>query len=121
LVYCYSTSKENTMKILIAAVAACITISAKAGFWNGNTLYSHLTSSNGSEKLAGLGYLMGSADVADGLFVCAPGQVTVGQMVDIVVADLRASPENRHQSADILVVKALRKVWPCQSQPKSRL
>lgn len=109
------------MKLIIPILGAIIGTTAMAGYVDGNRLLSHLTSEKGQEKLVGLGYLMGAADVADGIFVCAPAKVTVGQMSDLVVAELRNSPETRHQSADMFVIKALRKAWPCQSAPKSQL
>jgi hypothetical protein len=34
-----------------------------------------------------------------------------------VVAFLRQNPDVRHQTADILVAHALRRVWPCAAIP----
>lgn len=45
--------------------------------------------------------------------LCFPTGVTVGQMRDVLLADLRAEPQTRHQPAAMLAYFAFRKAWPC--------
>lgn len=45
--------------------------------------------------------------------VCIPEGVTQGQSVDVVMAEMKRSPENRHWPAAAVVMYALIKAFPC--------
>jgi hypothetical protein len=60
------------------------------------------------------GYIAGVADSQSGVTVCIPpGQVTVGQMTDMVKQSLERVPSERHLAADIYVQATLSNRWPC--------
>lgn len=46
--------------------------------------------------------------------LCVPSGVTAGQLAEIVTNYLRANPENRHESANYLVILALMEAYPCR-------
>jgi Rap1a immunity proteins len=45
---------------------------------------------------------------------CRPHNVTYRQLRDVVAAYLRHHPENRHEAAMTLVVRAVTTAWPCE-------
>jgi hypothetical protein len=47
-------------------------------------------------------------------YYCLPDGVTNGQLFDIVVRDLKDSPEKRHLPAQPLIWSAMRKAFPCR-------
>ena len=60
------------------------------------------------------GYVAGVADSQSGVTICIPpGQVTVGQMTDMVKQSLERIPSERHMAADIYVQVTLSNRWPC--------
>ena len=60
------------------------------------------------------GYVMGVYDAYDRILICAPKNVTAGQVADIVFKYLQEHPEIRNKPADFLILKSLKKVWPCK-------
>ena len=67
---------------------------------------------NASSKF---GFVQGVAEATDGLYFCSPSSgVTQGQIADIVFLYLQNRPENRNQSASVLIVNALQSVYPCK-------
>lgn len=63
------------------------------------------------------GYVAGVADSQAGVTICIPpGQVTLGQMVDMVKQSLERVPSERHQSADLYVQATLSGRWPCNNK-----
>jgi hypothetical protein len=102
------------MKKLILATAL-LAGSAHAEFLSGNELLSRINGTGIDQALA-LGYVMGVFDVQHSSGVCPPGQVTAGQVRDIVKNYLERTPQNRHMTADVLTLVALGIVWPCKQQ-----
>lgn len=101
--------------ILVAACLVGLTAQVRAEFWDGNTLFNYLSSSQSGERLAGSGYVIGVADALYGVMHCAPANVTAGQIRDMVRNYLENVPAERHQTADSLVSKVLKATWPCQN------
>ena len=60
-----------------------------------------------------MGYIGGIYDSDNGAIVCAPSNVTRGQVQDIFFKFLQASPEVRHQPAHLLLAGLLRQAFPC--------
>ena len=61
-----------------------------------------------------LAYIAGVADSQSGVTICIPpGQVTLGQMGDMVKQSLERLPSERHLAADIYVQVTLSNRWPC--------
>lgn len=100
------------MKKLILIAALCAS-TAHAEFLTGNDLLQRLESDSAVERVAGLGYIMGVADAVLGVEQCAPGNVTAGQMRDMVRNHLTSNPSVRHITADVQVRYVLKNAWPC--------
>lgn len=104
------------MKKILAAVVAFTTISAQAEFFDGNELYRMMISNNLTEKSMAAGYVAGAADAGMGVAHCAPNNVSLRQMRDVVQRELEQFPNNRHYSADSIVQVAANKAWPCENR-----
>ena len=102
------------MKKLIVAALFLPSV-AMANFETGNSLYAGLTSHELVSRMVGLGYVKGVFDAHLGSSICIPdsGNITAGQVSDIVLRHLRNTPEHRNYPANYLVVSALSQVWPC--------
>ena len=98
-------------KIVIAAML--MAGAAHAEFLDGNKLLSNFKESDAFSRGLGMGYVLGVYDLGAGVLYCAPGNVTAGQIKDMVQNYLENTPAERHYSADSTVSKVLRTVWPC--------
>ena len=104
------------MKRLLLTISACVCLSAHAGtFWYGNKLHNKLQG-NTLEQMQALGYIMGVSDALDTATVCAPTNVTSGQLNDIIKNYLENTPAVRHLAADSLISAVLGRVWPCDKK-----
>ena len=104
------------MKRLLLVISANICLSVQAGtFWDGNTLYNKLNGST-MEQMQALGYIMGAADAFDTATVCAPMNVTAGQMNDMMKNYLENYPAVRHLPADSIINVVLGRMWPCEKK-----
>jgi len=106
-------------KVLMALVIAVNTSSVFAGFTNGNELYQWLQESenpSGSSFKTGLysGYIAGVVDTVDGIQFCTTSGVTRGQNSAVVAKYLKNNPEKWSQSADTLVIDAMKQTFPCK-------
>ncbi len=64
-----------------------------------------------------LAYIAGVADSQSGVTICIPaGQVTLGQMGDMVKQSLDRIPSERHLAADVYVTVTLGNRWPCNNK-----
>ena len=61
------------------------------------------------------GYVIGVHDAMSGTVVCSGDDVTQGLVVQAVLQYLRSHPETLNNSADTVVVAALKGVWPCRN------
>lgn len=118
-------------KVLLATVvASCFANPAVAAVITGNELYNHCL--NDATRAICFGYITGVADVTQlialkaeeselrsRLAFCRPVGVINGQLVDVVMAYLEDTPEDRHLPALGMIVVALRNVWPCSPGPDS--
>lgn len=77
-------------------------------FVSGNELYDRCLKSQGFC----LGYV---AAVQDGTryATCTPADIKLGQLADVVLKHLTNNPEARHLDADVLVIDAIKRAWPC--------
>lgn len=101
------------MKRLIATLTFGVSLAANAEFYSGNDLLSKLNDSSVVDRMVGMGYVIGVFDVTRGIIHCPPENITAGQVRDMVHQYLRASPSDRHLSADQHVVQVLKQNWPC--------
>lgn len=88
-------------------------------FINGNDLYEQCLKPSPVFCQA---YVMGIAEVISkgtdamkvgGMMICLPQGTNTRQLMDVVTASLRDSPEQRTTPAHYLVMNALLKAWPC--------
>lgn len=98
-------------------ILAMLSGAAHAEFLDGNKLHGYLTSESTTQRAIGIGYVMGVADAMHGVAYCPPETVTAGQMRDMVSNYLANVPADRHLSADLIVSKVLKSVWPCAQRP----
>ena len=109
------------MKNKLLGLALLASLSAHAQ--PSSTLYSAqdlLTKLNGDSRSIALGYIAAVADAHSAVTICIPGgQVTLGQMADMVKQTLERVPSERHLSADIYVQYTLEKRWPCAKKGQS--
>ena len=115
------------MKTTIALAVLFVSLGAAAqstpyqnAFETGNDLMSKIVNRASDETSFGkaLFYVRGVADATSGISQCAPGSVTNGQMMDIVLDLIRQTPTLRHYSAGSYVTHALAEAFPCP-KPKS--
>lgn len=86
---------------------------AHAEFKDGNRLLADLQSSHVEDRVHAMGYIVGIADMGRGFINCMPENATAGQLRDMVRNYLENTPAERHFSADLIVNKILKTVWPC--------
>lgn len=93
---------------------------ATAGFEMGNDLYAKCPAQrpDSIREAAALGHVIGGHDTATGdtakpATYCRPTGVSAVQMRDVVCAWLTNHPENRHYTANSIIVVALTQAWPC--------
>lgn len=60
------------------------------------------------------GFIVGVHDAVEGILVCAPNQVKVGQIVGVVKKHIRENPDKWNQPASTLVINALSSAFPCK-------
>jgi len=99
-------------KLLLVTALLCGGAHAQQGsvLYTGQDLYTRFS----SDRATALAYIAGVADSQSGVTICIPpGQITLGQMGDMVKQALERVPSERHMSADIYVQVALENRWPC--------
>lgn len=108
------------MKKVIIAICLAVNVNVVvAGFVGGNELHQWLQENenpNGSAFKSGLfsGYVAGVVDTGYGILFCTPPGVTRGQNSAVVAKYLKNNPEKWNQSADSLVIEAMKEAFPCK-------
>ena len=96
------------------AITMCLfSTLAHAEYLDGNKLLSNLKDSSYFNQGHAMGYIVGVADMGWGIVHCSPGNVTAGQLSDMVKNYLENTPAERHFTGDIIVNKILKTMWPC--------
>ena len=103
------------MKRLILTLALVAGTAQAGSFWDGNKLYNKLQG-NTMEQMQALGYIMGVADALDTATICAPLNVTAGQVNDMMKNYLENYPAVRHLPADSIINVVLGRMWPCEKK-----
>lgn len=107
------------MALSVSAVSV-LPAQATGEFMTGRTLKIGLEGwvSKDSDELvrdsAAFGYVIGVHDALSGTLICSGDDVTQGLVVQAVLQYMRAHPESLGNSADTVVVAALKGVWPCR-------
>ena len=100
------------MKKILLSLLFCSGAS-QAEFMDGNKLLNDMRDASNFLQGHALGYVVGVADMGVGIVHCPPGNVTAGQLRDMVKNYLENMPAERHKSADEIVNKILKTMWPC--------
>ena len=45
--------------------------------------------------------------------ICMPGEVQIGQLIDVTSKYLQKKPEERHEGAGAIVLVSAMEAWPC--------
>lgn len=99
-------------KLLLVGLLVSCSINAQQSsiLYTGQDLHTRFS----SDRATALAYIAGVADSQSGVTICIPpGQVTLGQMGDMVRQSLERVPSERHLSADVYVQVTLSNRWPC--------
>jgi hypothetical protein len=107
------------MKKLLIVCALVAAPLAHADFMDGNKLHDQLKDRSDLMYISAQGYIAGIYDATNLGGHCAPPQVTLGQLVDVVKAHLESHPETRHFTGYGLVLVSLNKAFPCPKKPTS--
>lgn len=108
--------------ILAATLALATNASAEGEFLSGKELKVGLEGwkSSDSEEVVrdavAFGYVIGVHDALSGALVCSGEDVTQGMVIDAVLKYMRANPKSLDNSADTVVVEALKRIWPCKGE-----
>ena len=110
-----------------AALVAAVALAALAGdagearaeFYSGDLLWDLCTTRGDESQRACLGFIAAAADALsaqeDGRRqACIPIDIRLGPVRDVVVAYLRAHPEDRYKTAISLAAAALAEAFPCR-------
>ena len=115
-------------RIVFAAVLYLLPELAIGGlFYDGNELYSGLRNcqevqgTRFSGQAVGkafsceraIGYVMGVSDLLYEINTCQPTGLDSDQLRDVMHLWLKDNPVERHESASILIERALLEAWPC--------
>lgn len=103
------------MKLLGIFLSAVIPAHAQQSsvLYTGQDLFTRFA----SDRTFALAYIAGVADSQAGVTICIPpGQVTLGQMGDMVRQSLERVPSERHLPADVYVQVTLSGRWPCNNR-----
>ena len=103
---------------LLAALACVVCVNAHAEFKDGNDLLNDINALDAFSRGVALGYITGVTDMGMGVVHCPPPNVRAGQLQDMVKNYLTNTPAERHQTADVLVNKVLKMVWPCPAKSR---
>jgi hypothetical protein len=79
---------------------------------DGNAFLKEITG-NDMVQMYALGYVFGMSE----LIPCISGEITNGQLVDVVKKYLEQNPETRHLHRSTLVFRALSGAFPCKQEP----
>ena len=109
------------MKHIIAALALVASTTASAQFYNGNDLLHRMDSGDSSQNMLAMGYVAGVVDMTRGEYHCAPANVTLGQVRDMVRNYIYNNPANRHMNGSVLVALPLVEIWPCPKKKGGNL
>lgn len=107
----------RAVALFLVACSVAVCTSARAEFWSGNDLktrleeWDHGTSS--VDAWMGAGYVLGVHDALSGKVICSGVNVTPKELIDAALKHLRDNPEVLNVTADRIVARSLKAVWPC--------
>lgn len=111
-----------TMRLFLFAALGALLLAAASDAWagkyvDGNNLFAAVKGGTAAQRSYAMGFVLGANDALDGSLVCAPPEVKIEQLMDLVSAYLRDNPAKRHRHAVDLVYLALADEYPCSRNP----
>ena len=106
------------MKIL-AAVLLALSAQAHAAFQDGNDLYDMLRSNEPMDAMYAMGYIGGAVDQTHGIEHCAPANVRMEQLFDMLKDIYAKAPALRDMPAAPVIVVMMKRRWPCAGRSNS--
>lgn len=107
----------HLLPVLLVSIIFGLTHESRASFYSGNEMKSLCISTTPYDRGLCLGFVAGVNDMtraSGGRYYCLPKEVTLGQLVAVVTKRLRDEPERLHQSAAVIVIRALHYAFPCK-------
>jgi hypothetical protein len=101
---------------LLGLLVVLMPVLSSAGFYDGNSLKKISESQNLMDEGQFRGYVIGIIDLDDYTEFCIPNGVKVSQASAIVKKYLTENPHEWHLQASTIVVRALKKDFPCNTQ-----
>lgn len=102
--------------IVILVILLFLPAFSSADYCNGMKIMKHVDSKDSVSKSLTIGYITGVVDAFNEVLFCIPYGVTIGQANEVFIKWMREHPERWHESASILILAALKEVWPCESK-----
>ena len=106
--------KKKLMAVALVLIAA--TASANGEFVSGNAWLASMTSEGEVNIAIATGYAMGVHDTVQNATSCTPKTFTVEQLVEMTIKEMVINPEIRHHNADGIIVRMLKRVFPCEAE-----
>lgn len=100
------------MKIL-AAVLLALSAQAHAAFQDGNEIYEMLRSNEPMDSMYAMGYIAGTVDQTHGIEHCAPSNVRMEQLFDMLKEIYAKAPALRDMPAAPVIAVMMKRRWPC--------
>jgi len=103
------------MKKILTIALLSVSATVNANWFTGNDLHKHLSGGDYQRGFV-LGMVVGVASAWDGDLFCIPQGVTPGQMQDVVRQFISAKPQDRHESAEMIIAAALINAYRCEKK-----
>lgn len=104
------------MKKLIAILVCSFSIQAQAAFQDGNDLYELLRSKDPVDSMYAMGYIAGAVDQTHGIEHCAPPNVRMEQLFDMIKNLYAQAPALRDMPSAPVITIMMKRRWPCDGR-----
>lgn len=107
------------MKKLMAIAFLGLAAQAHAAFQDGNEIYELLRSHDPMDHMYAMGYIGGAVDQTHGIEHCAPSNVRMQQLFDMLKDIYAKAPALRDMPAAPVIVVMMKRRWPCAGRSNS--
>ena len=98
---------------MLAAVLLALSAQAHAAFQDGNEIYEMLRSNDSMDSMYAMGYIAGTVDHTHGIEHCAPANVRMEQLFDMLREIYAKAPALRDMPAAPVIAVMMKRRWPC--------
>jgi hypothetical protein len=109
-------SPRSMTAALIAASLLAVSASARAEFFTGHELLTRLRSNDLNSQLLARGYILGVHDSQRTVTHCSPMELTAERLVNMAKTHLEGHTDLRNTTADVVLGRMMRAIWPCQER-----